>query len=276
MPRAQFPRQGFLVLPPRDGHRPETHFRRVLHAEMAETAQAEHRDQIAGPRRAVAQGVVGGDAGAHQRCGVHRRKVVRHQRQGDGRSDHVVGITAVEGDAGDLERHLAGEEIAAATGIAIAAMAAMPADAHALARFPLGNARAHGIHRADHFMAGHARILQTGPVTFLDQRIAVTDATGVDLDPHQPGTGLRDFTLHDFKRPAGAADLCCTHLGHGFLRSVTSHVCLEGSPLVLLLERVIAPPQPVAAARSAGKAPTAPRSAGRPPSRCRPRAAIKC
>ena len=73
--RAQFPRQRLLVLPARDADRPETHLRRVLHAEMAEAAEAQHRDHVAGPRVAVAQRVVSRDARAHQRRGFHRRTI---------------------------------------------------------------------------------------------------------------------------------------------------------------------------------------------------------
>jgi len=81
----------------------------------------------------------------------------------------------------------------------MAAMTAMPADAHALARFPLPSTRTHSIHDPDHFMAGHARILQARPVAFLHQRIAVADATGLDFDPHPAGARLGNFTFNDFK-----------------------------------------------------------------------------
>jgi hypothetical protein len=51
----------------------------------------------------------------------------------------------------------------------MAAMTAMPSDANALAWFPLGHPRANDIHDSDDFMAGDARILQAGPVTFFDE-----------------------------------------------------------------------------------------------------------
>src|SRR5713101_5776564 len=63
-------------------------------------------------------------------------------------------------------------------------------------------------------MAGHARILQAGPMAFLDQRIAVADATGLDFHPHPAGARLGNFTFNDFKWPAGTADLRGTHLYH--------------------------------------------------------------
>ena len=57
----------------------------------------------------------------------------------------------------------AGKEIAVAASIAVAAIAAVPAHANALAGFPSGNAWADGINHADDFMAGNARILDAGP-----------------------------------------------------------------------------------------------------------------
>src|SRR6266446_6595989 len=63
-------------------------------------------------------------------------------------------------------------------------------------------------------MAGHARILQARPVAFLDQRVAVADATSLDFDSHPAGSGLGNFTFNDFKSPAGTADLSGTHLLH--------------------------------------------------------------
>jgi hypothetical protein len=63
-------------------------------------------------------------------------------------------------------------------------------------------------------MAGHARILESRPVTFLDERVAVTDATGLDFYSDLAGTGLGNFAFNDFKRPAGAGDLGSAHFRH--------------------------------------------------------------
>src|SRR6266567_592385 len=63
-------------------------------------------------------------------------------------------------------------------------------------------------------MAGHARILQARPVAFLDQRVAVADATSLDFDSHPAGARLGDFTFNDFKRPVWSGDLRGTHLYH--------------------------------------------------------------
>ena len=83
---------------------------------------------------AVTKAVVGGDAGAHERGGVYVGEIVGNEGEGIGGGDHVVGIAAVKADAGDL-LILAEDEVATATWRAVVAMAAVPAEAHALADF---------------------------------------------------------------------------------------------------------------------------------------------
>jgi hypothetical protein len=93
-------------------------------------------------------------------------------------------------------------------------MPAVPADADALSRLVLSHACAHGIHESRDFVAGHTRILDSRPVTFLGQRIAVANAAGLDFDPDVTGTRLGNVAFNDFKRSAGAGDLGSAHLGH--------------------------------------------------------------
>ena len=117
---------------------------------------------------AVAQRVEGGEAGAHQRRGVRGGQFRGHQRERGRRGDHVVGVAAVERDAGHLDSGLAGEEIAAAAGVAVAAVPRVPADADALAGLPARrDVLAHGVDHADHFVPRNARVLDPGPVAFL-------------------------------------------------------------------------------------------------------------
>ncbi len=94
------------------------------------------------------------------------------------------------------------------------AVTAMPTNAHALARFPLGYARTDGIHGPDDFMAGNARILQPRPMPFFDEGIAMTDAARLHFDPHEPRACLGNFTFNDLERSVGAGDLGCAHLWH--------------------------------------------------------------
>ena len=128
----------------------------VLHAEMAEATDAEDGDSVAGASAAVAKCVVGRDAGAEKRRGVNIGEVAWNEGEGVGRSDDVVCIAAVEADAGDKLIFAEGE-IAAAAGMAVIAVAAMPAEADALPHLEERDIRADGIDEAGDFMAGDAR-----------------------------------------------------------------------------------------------------------------------
>jgi hypothetical protein len=70
---AELPGERLLVRASGDGDCMEAHLHRELHAQVPQPADAENTDQIAGAGPAVAQGVVGGDAGTQQRSGVLRR-----------------------------------------------------------------------------------------------------------------------------------------------------------------------------------------------------------
>ena len=152
--------------------------------------------------------------GAHQRGRLDGRQVGGHERDRAGGGDHVLAVAAVIRDAGDLAAH-AGEELAAAAVVAIPAIAAVPADAHPLARLPAGDAGADRVDHPGHLMAGNPRVLNSREQPLLRERIAVADAASLHLDPHRPGTRLRDRPLHDLKRALRAGDLRNTHHRHG-------------------------------------------------------------
>ncbi len=147
---------------------------------MSEPADADDGDQIAGPRAAVAKTVEGGDAGAHERRRFDRRKFLGHQSQSADGREHVFGVAAIARDAGDVGGSLAGEELAAAAVVAIAAESAVPADADALSGFPSRDAGTNRIDHADDFVSGNAWILDTGEEAVLRHGIAVANAAGLD------------------------------------------------------------------------------------------------
>jgi hypothetical protein len=109
---------------------------------------------------------------------------------------------------------LARKKIAAPAEVALSAIPAVPADADTLAQFPGRYACAQGIHDPDHFMARNAGILDAREKTFLGHGIAVAHAASLDLDPHRPGTGLREVAFHDFQRGTRTGDLSCSHFLH--------------------------------------------------------------
>src|SRR4029453_4391601 len=115
-----------------------------LHAEMAKTADALNRHDIASARTRIAQRVEGGNASAEQRRGVDGIELIGDRCERLDRRDHVVGIAAVEVNAGNPEV-AAGDEVAAPAAGARPANPPEPADADPLARAPVGDLRSQGV-----------------------------------------------------------------------------------------------------------------------------------
>src|SRR5262249_56522214 len=135
-----------------------------------------------------------------------RRQVGGHPRHGAGGGDHVFGVAAVEGNPGDRAGHT-GEEFSAAAVNALPAIAAVPANAHMIARRPAAQAGADGIDDAGHLVTGDARILDSRKNSLFDDRIAVADAAGLDFDPEPSRRRLRDPPFDDFETSLGTRDL---------------------------------------------------------------------
>lgn len=164
-------------------------------------------------RAAVAQGVERGHACAHERAGFREGEVIRNQRQSRRARDHVLGVAAVRRDAGNLARD-AREELTAAAGLAFAAIAPVPADADALALFPVVDAVAERIDHADDFVSRDTRVLDRHHA-FLDNRIAVADPAGLHLDAYRAATGFRNVALDELERTSRLSYLDRAHfLGH--------------------------------------------------------------
>ncbi len=92
-----------------------------------------------------------------------------------------------------------------------AVLASVPADADALAPLPLRDTGAQFIDDTGDFVPWNARILNAGPRPFLNQRVAVADATGLDLDANVSRTRLRDFALDNLKIASWALNLGYFH-----------------------------------------------------------------
>ena len=138
-----------------------------------------------------------------------------HGEGGPG-GDHVIGVAAVEREAGDLRAVLAGEEIAAAAVVAGVAMPGVPADADAQAGGPArGDARADGVDDADDFVAGDAGVFDAGHEALFDEGVAVADAAGLDFDADLVGAGRGDGAGDEFEGTVFAGDLDGAHGGHG-------------------------------------------------------------
>src|SRR5512133_4402289 len=89
----------------------------------------------------------------------------------------------------------------------------MPANAHALTHLPSGNAGAHFIDDAHHFMSWDTGILNAGPKTFLGEHVAVwqtPQACTLMRTCPASGSGISRSTIS--KSPPGL-DICATFIG---------------------------------------------------------------
>src|SRR4051812_37971871 len=173
---------------------------------MAQAANALHSNQVSGAGPGIAQRVVDGDACAEQRRGFIRRQGFRDPGHRFAGSDHVLLIPAVEVDRRNF-REFTVDEIAAAAGIALEAVSAVPTDAHALARLPQSDFGADSIDKSGDLVAGNAWILQPRPHAFFYQRIAVADTARFHLDTHLSAARLGNGSFDDFEISTCFADL---------------------------------------------------------------------
>ena len=162
-------------------------------------------------RSGMAHRVEHGNAGAEQRRGFVRRKIVGHGRNRLGRDHHVFRVAAVEADSGNF-LELAKNEMAATAGVALEAVSAMPAHAHTLAGFPLRDVSPNRVDASGDLMARNARILQSGKARLFYDNVAVADAAGLNLDPYLGAAGFRNRALHHFEVSTWFADLYGFHI----------------------------------------------------------------
>ena len=147
--------EGLLIGSSRNGGNFEAHLCCELNTEVAQTADAEDRDDVAWPCDGLAQSVERRDARTHQRGGVDVGKVVRDPGERFCGRNHVFGVATVVGDAGYLPV-LARDEVSSPARLTREIAAPEPADADAVAGLPCGDAFADGVDGARDFVAGRA------------------------------------------------------------------------------------------------------------------------
>jgi hypothetical protein len=209
--RAQFPGQWLFVSSTANRDRAETHLTRVLDPQMTQPADALHGNQIAGPRTGMSQRIEYGNTGAEQGRGFVRRQIVRHGSDCLRRDHDVFRITPVEADPGNL-LELAKNEMAAAAGIALEAVPAVPSHTHPLARFPLRDVSSNRIDAPGDFVARNPRVLQSRESRLLHDGVAVANSAGFNLDPDLGVARLGNRALDDFEVSTRFADLCDFHI----------------------------------------------------------------
>src|SRR5580700_3826757 len=153
--RAELLRQLGAVVAPVDRNDLKAHAARVLHAEVTQSAYAEHRDEVASARRRVAQPA--------------------------GLGDHHLGVAAVVLHAGVALVH-AVHEVAIAAVFTVAAGTAEEADADPLADGPAFNPLADDVDASDRFVARHPRPPDRQD-TLNRRGIRMAHPTGLDADP---------------------------------------------------------------------------------------------
>ena len=96
-------------------------------------------------------------------------------------------------------------------------MAAVPADAGAVAGLPARHAGADRVDDARDLVAGHARVFDPGKEALLREDVAVADAAGLDPHADLAGPGRRDLSLDGLKGLFRSGDLDGTHRRQGDL-----------------------------------------------------------
>src|SRR5258708_25863877 len=247
--RAEFLGERGFPRPAADGGDPVSKFIGNLNSKMPEAADALDGDEIGRECAAVAQGVESGNTRAKERAGFHGVEAIRHCGERFHRSDHVFLIAAIEADSANFRVAAIGE-ISAAAREASAVLAAVPADADALAFFPAGDAGADVIDHAGDFVSGGAGILSAGPVSFFYEAVAVTDAASLHANAHVPRARIWNVALLNFEICARLGYDGDLHLWHkGFLVDVSYSVGLHVldallGPLVMKDRATVSAPGP--------------------------------
>ena len=167
---------------------------------MAESADAEDGDQIAGTGSAVAKSVEGGDAGAHEGAASVDASSSGTARNGCG-GDHVVGVSAV----------------AVTPVIIVEVWQAKKFPRRQLSQYPQyppfqprrravrassAGTCAHRVDHPDDFVSGDARILDAGEEAVLRYGRYGRLPQACTLIRTKPGPGVGDFTFDNFQGTA--------------------------------------------------------------------------
>ncbi len=169
-----------------------------LERHVAQAAEADDADLLAGPDLPVAQRRVGGNAGAEQRRNAGQVEVGGN-RVGEALvHDIVIGVAAhgdgavdaVLGGVGERGALVAEVLFAVVAGRALAAGVDDHADGGNVARLELVDGAAGGADAAHDFVAGHQRIDRLAPLVAGHVQVGVADAAVENLDDDFSGAGI--------------------------------------------------------------------------------------
>ena len=111
------------------------------------------------------------------------------------------------------------DELASPAGVAGKAVSTVPADAHALPRFPLRDVSSNRVDQSGNFVARNAWVLQPGKARLFYDGVTVADAAGLYLNSHLGSARFWYRALDDFKVSTRFADLCGFHSCDPFWKS---------------------------------------------------------
>ncbi len=92
----------------------------------------------------------------------------------------------------------------------------MPADPDTLSGLPVRDVGTDGVNASGNFMTGNSRILNARPESFLDEDIAMTNATGFHLDADLATARVWNISFDEFETAASFSYLHCFHASHFF------------------------------------------------------------
>jgi len=121
---------------------------------VAQTSKTLDGYQVSGARLRVSEGVEGGYAGAKQGGGFGERDAVGNKRKRLDRNDHVLGVAAIIGEAGDAAVFTQ-DEVAFTAGGASPAVSSVPAHADPLARLDVLDLGTYCVDYTRHFVPGN-------------------------------------------------------------------------------------------------------------------------
>jgi hypothetical protein len=111
----------------------------------------------------------------------------------------------------------ASREVAARARVAVSVVAAVPADADALADLPWTDARAYRVDDAGDLVAGHDREAYARERAFLSEHIGMADAASLDPDADLRRPRFGNVALDQLEGTTRAGNLHNSHLCHVIL-----------------------------------------------------------
>ena len=202
-----------LVLVDVDGDHGGPGDARVLHGHVSEPTHSEHGDDVRGTDLGDLHGLVGGDAGTRQRCGVKGIDALGNAHDVLRRGDGVVGVGAVASVAGvalvRAERLPAGD-----AELALAARPTEPRDGDTCPDRQAGHAGSEGLDDAHALVPWHERDRRLHrPVAVGGVDVGVAQTGGLDAHEHLARAWRRDRSVLDDQWTIERCDYGCSHDG---------------------------------------------------------------